>query len=133
MSGLIPNRCFITKRSPLLSFIIQRASKGERLEVCVTTEEMNEAAWKYAYRSQIILDGTFGICDKRLLLFIVMGIDEHRRGVPLAFLIFSAPFAWKIPRQWLRVLLPHCNNRYRLEGTCSTPSINLGGIIGISC
>lgn len=68
-----------------------RVTKGERLEVCIATEEMKEAAWKYGHQSQIILDGTFGICDKRLLLFIIMGIDERGQGIPLAFLIFSAP------------------------------------------
>jgi hypothetical protein len=68
-----------------------RAEKSERLEVCVSTDEMKNAAWKYAHQSQIVLDGTFGVCDKRLLLFILMGIDENRRGVPLAFLFFSAP------------------------------------------
>jgi hypothetical protein len=68
-----------------------RAEKGERLEVCVAIDEMKEAAWKYAHLSQVILDGTFGVCDRRLLLFIVMAIDEDRRGIPLAFLFFSAP------------------------------------------
>lgn len=51
---------------------------------------MKDAAWKYAHRSQIIVDGTFGISSSKLLLFIVMGIDEEKRGVPLAFLLFSA-------------------------------------------
>jgi hypothetical protein len=68
-----------------------RVEKGDRFEVCVATNEMKEASWKYGYCSQIILDGTFGVCDKRLLLFIVMGVDENKRGVPLAFLFFSAP------------------------------------------
>ncbi|KAJ6478228.1 hypothetical protein C8R45DRAFT_1063287 [Mycena sanguinolenta] len=61
-----------------------RTTKEERLE-------MKEAAWKYGYQSQIVVDGTFGVCDSRLLLFIVMGIDEDKKGVPLAFLLFSAP------------------------------------------
>ncbi|KAJ3555948.1 hypothetical protein NM688_g2298 [Phlebia brevispora] len=52
---------------------------------------MKEAAWKYAHHSQIILDGTFGICNKKMLLFIAMGVDEANRGVPLAFFLFSAP------------------------------------------
>ncbi|CDO76392.1 hypothetical protein BN946_scf184937.g6 [Trametes cinnabarina] len=68
-----------------------RAAKDDRFEVCIATPEMKEASWKYAHGSQIILDGTFGLCDKKLLLFIVMGIDEKKRGVPLAFLLFSAP------------------------------------------
>ncbi|KAF7985164.1 hypothetical protein HWV62_7760 [Athelia sp. TMB] len=68
-----------------------RAAKGDRFEICIATPEMHEASWRYGHKSQIILDGTFGLCDKRLLLFIVMGLDEERKGVPLAFLMFSAP------------------------------------------
>lgn len=68
-----------------------RATKEDRFEVCVSTDEMKTATWKYAHKSQIILDGTFGVCDKKVLLFIVMGLDEERKGVPLAFLFFSAP------------------------------------------
>ena len=51
---------------------------------------MKKAAWRYVHDSQLILDGTFGICDRQLLLFIGMGIDEHYRGVPVVFLLFSA-------------------------------------------
>jgi hypothetical protein len=68
-----------------------RATRGERFEVCIATPEMKEAAWKYGHESQIILDGTFGVCDRKILLFIVMGVDENKKGVPLAFLLFSAP------------------------------------------
>lgn len=68
-----------------------RSEKNERLKVCISTEEMDNAAWVYGHNSQIILDGTFGVCSTRLLLFIVMGVDKHGRGVPLAMLLFSAP------------------------------------------
>ncbi|KAJ7777944.1 hypothetical protein DFH07DRAFT_691665, partial [Mycena maculata] len=68
-----------------------RANKAERFEACVATEEMRQTAWKYGHESQIILDGTFGVCDSRLLLFIVMVIDENKKGIPVAFLLFSAP------------------------------------------
>ncbi|KAJ7769549.1 hypothetical protein DFH07DRAFT_735996, partial [Mycena maculata] len=68
-----------------------RADKGERFEVCIATDEMNEAAWKYGHENQIIIDGTFGICNSLVLLFIVMVIDENRKGVLVAFLMFSAP------------------------------------------
>ncbi|KAJ7576841.1 hypothetical protein C8J56DRAFT_1114156 [Mycena floridula] len=68
-----------------------RASKGERFEVSVATKEMHEASWKYGHHKQILLDGTFGLCDKKLLLFIVMGIDDEGHGVPLSFMFFSAP------------------------------------------
>ena len=68
-----------------------RAAKDERFEMCIATHEMKEATWQYAHKSQVVLDGTFGVCDKKMLLFILMGIDEKRKGVPLAFLLFSAP------------------------------------------
>ncbi|KAJ7625212.1 hypothetical protein B0H17DRAFT_963693, partial [Mycena rosella] len=68
-----------------------RAAQGERFEVAVATDEMNRAAWTYGHESQILLDGTFGVCDSRVLLFIVMAVDENRKGVPVAFLLFSAP------------------------------------------
>lgn len=68
-----------------------RAESGDRLKVCISTKEMDDAAWKYGHNSQIILDGTFGVCSTRLLLFIVMGVDEKNHGVPLSLLLFSAP------------------------------------------
>ncbi|KIJ34487.1 hypothetical protein M422DRAFT_263455 [Sphaerobolus stellatus SS14] len=68
-----------------------RAALNQRFEVCVATQEMKEAAWKHGYQSQIMLDGTFGICDSKLLLFILMAVDEKGKGVPFAFLLFSAP------------------------------------------
>lgn len=72
-----------------------RSKKEDRLKVCIATEEMNEAAWKYGHQSQIILDGTFGVCSSRMLLFISMAIDEEGKGVPLAFFLFSAPTGTK--------------------------------------
>ncbi|KAG8755470.1 hypothetical protein FRC11_006006, partial [Ceratobasidium sp. 423] len=47
--------------------------------------------WRYGHHKQILLDGTFGVCDRRLLLFIVMGVDERNHGVPLTLPLFSAP------------------------------------------
>ena len=41
--------------------------------------------------TNLILDGAFGVCSSHLLLFISMGIDEHRKGVPLTPFSFSAP------------------------------------------
>jgi hypothetical protein len=68
-----------------------RSEKGERLKVCISTMEMDSAAWRYSHGSQVILDGTFGVCSSRLLLFITMGVDEEGKGVPLALFFFSAP------------------------------------------
>ncbi|KAG8740946.1 hypothetical protein FRC11_015058, partial [Ceratobasidium sp. 423] len=81
--------------NPTLAHVIfhysARTEQNNRLEICIATDEMKEAAWRYGHQRQILVDGTFGVCDRRILLFIVMGIDEQSRGVPLAFLLFSAP------------------------------------------
>ncbi|CAK5263805.1 unnamed protein product [Mycena citricolor] len=68
-----------------------RAEKHDRLKICIATAEMVEAAWKYSHHGQLIVDRTFGVCSSRLLLFIGMGVDEQNKGVPLVFLLFSAP------------------------------------------
>ncbi|KIJ36149.1 hypothetical protein M422DRAFT_261476 [Sphaerobolus stellatus SS14] len=68
-----------------------QAALNEHFEVCIATKEMKEMAWKYAHQSQMMVDGTFGIYDSKLLLFIVMVVDEKKKGVPLTFLLFSAP------------------------------------------
>ncbi|KIJ39177.1 hypothetical protein M422DRAFT_258067 [Sphaerobolus stellatus SS14] len=68
-----------------------RHNPSERFKICIQTKEMKDAAWKYAHGRQLILDGTFGICDRRLLLFIGMAIDHKGKGVPIVFLLFSAP------------------------------------------
>lgn len=68
-----------------------RAAIDDRVKICIATPEMKKATWRYGHNQQILLDGTFGVCNSKILLFIVMGLDEQRKGVPLAFLLFSAP------------------------------------------
>ncbi|KAF5328267.1 hypothetical protein D9758_017840 [Tetrapyrgos nigripes] len=52
---------------------------------------MDEAAMKYLHKDQLIFDGTFGVCSERILMFIAMGINENRKGLPIAIFLFSAP------------------------------------------
>ncbi|KAI0258025.1 hypothetical protein BC834DRAFT_837033, partial [Gloeopeniophorella convolvens] len=68
-----------------------RTSASERFELFISTSEMEEAAWMHVHNSQLILDGTFGISSSRLLLWIAMGLDSDRRGLPVALFLFSAP------------------------------------------
>ena len=68
-----------------------RTSTNDRFVLCIVTEEMKEATWKYCHRSQLILDGTFRVCSSKLLLFIAMAVDHESKGVPLAMFLFSAP------------------------------------------
>ncbi|KAF8588409.1 hypothetical protein K439DRAFT_1335462 [Ramaria rubella] len=79
-----------------------RAEQDDCLCVCIQIADMKEASWKYAHHRaahtggteefyQVILDGTFGVCKSRMLLFIALGVNENGKGVPLAMFLFSAP------------------------------------------
>ena len=68
-----------------------RTTENERLKVCIATPEMREATWTYCHKKQLILDGTFGICSSRLLLWIALAIDGTGSGVPIAMFLLSAP------------------------------------------
>ena len=50
-------------------------------ELGISTPEQRKAAWKYGHGKLILMDGTFNVSDKRVLLFIVMVIDENWKGV----------------------------------------------------
>ncbi|KAA1472867.1 hypothetical protein DENSPDRAFT_766670, partial [Dentipellis sp. KUC8613] len=69
----------------------QRAEAHKHFQICISTPEMEDAAWKFVHEKQLILDGTFGLSSSRLLLWIAMGVDSERKGVPVAFFLFSAP------------------------------------------
>ncbi|KAL0060694.1 hypothetical protein AAF712_012517 [Marasmius tenuissimus] len=68
-----------------------RASADECFEICISTKDMDEQAWKFVHHNQLVLDGTFGICTSRLLLFIALGVDDQKKGLPVALFLFSAP------------------------------------------
>ena len=36
------------------------------------------------------MDGTFGISNKKILLFVLFVLDEQNKGIPVGFLLFSA-------------------------------------------
>ncbi|KAF8826267.1 hypothetical protein HHX47_DHR5000001 [Lentinula edodes] len=40
-----------------------RTEAGDRFEICLSTPEMDNCAHKYAHHSQLVLDGTFGVCS----------------------------------------------------------------------
>jgi len=83
--------CYKPELAKAIFYYQARYTKTERFRVCIQTEDMKNAAWKYIHDGQLILDGMFGVCDSRLLLFIGLGVDHRGKGVPVVFLLFSAP------------------------------------------
>ncbi|KAK7676803.1 hypothetical protein QCA50_020209 [Cerrena zonata] len=72
-----------------------RTDTNDRLKVCISTPEMQDAAWTYCHKKQVVVDGTFGLCSSRLLLWIALGIDETGAGLPVSMFLFSAPTGTK--------------------------------------
>ncbi|KAI0323425.1 hypothetical protein GY45DRAFT_1341453 [Cubamyces sp. BRFM 1775] len=84
-----------TTGNTLRSTSSARTTKSEWLKVCISIPEMREAAWCYCHGGQLVLNGTFGLCASRLLLWIAMGVDETNTGIPVAMFLFSAPTGTK--------------------------------------
>ncbi|GJE99378.1 hypothetical protein PsYK624_156320 [Phanerochaete sordida] len=56
----------------------------------LSTPQQREMAWKFEHKRQLIMDGTFGVCSARLLLFILLVINDCNHGIPVAWYFFSA-------------------------------------------
>ncbi|KAF8589786.1 hypothetical protein K439DRAFT_1612565 [Ramaria rubella] len=67
-----------------------QTAQDKWFQMCIQIDEMKEALWKYAYHGQVILGGTFGVCDYHVLLFIALGVNETGKDIPLVFFLFSA-------------------------------------------
>ncbi len=61
-----------------------------RFELVISTLQQQEAAWKYSHQKQVFMDLTFGFSSSRVLLAILLAVDDNKCGVPLGFLLFSA-------------------------------------------
>ncbi|KAF8152258.1 hypothetical protein B0H34DRAFT_677651 [Crassisporium funariophilum] len=81
--------------SPLLTqscFHYQPHKKGvsDRFEIILSTPEMQEAAWKYGHKKQVLMDLTFGVCSARTLLVILMALNKTGAGIQICFMMFTA-------------------------------------------
>ncbi|KAJ7483905.1 hypothetical protein B0H11DRAFT_1722928, partial [Mycena galericulata] len=61
-----------------------------RFTLILTTPEQRLLAWRYGHKKQVLMDLTFGICSGRVLLAILLAIDDENHGVPIAAILFSA-------------------------------------------
>ncbi|CAD6958234.1 unnamed protein product [Tilletia controversa] len=64
-------------------------SSSWRLRIIITTQEMQDAAWKYGHNGQLVMDGTFGVSSTKILLFVLLTVDVTGRGLPIGYLIFT--------------------------------------------
>ncbi|KAJ7449970.1 hypothetical protein B0H11DRAFT_1743364, partial [Mycena galericulata] len=73
-----------------LSYTPHIIGETDRFRLIITTPEQKILAWKYGHKQQVLMDLTFGICSGRVLLTILMAIDDENHGVPISAFLFSA-------------------------------------------
>ncbi|KAF5367007.1 hypothetical protein D9758_003847 [Tetrapyrgos nigripes] len=71
--GSLPTKIQAQIREAIFYYQAQ-AERGDQIKVCIATLEMDKA-----------------VMNERILMFIAMGIDENRKGLPIAIFLFSAP------------------------------------------
>ncbi|KAJ6459149.1 hypothetical protein C8R47DRAFT_994808, partial [Mycena vitilis] len=64
--------------------------KTERFSIILMTPEQKLLAWKFGHKKQMLMDLTFGVCNGRALLAIMMVIDDENKGLPVALMLFTA-------------------------------------------
>ncbi|KAJ7463288.1 hypothetical protein FB451DRAFT_1043328, partial [Mycena latifolia] len=73
-----------------LAYTPHLLGESERFSLVLATSEQKILAWKYGHKCQVLTDLTFGICSGRVLLAILMAIDDNNHGIPIGMLLFSA-------------------------------------------
>ncbi|KAJ7165212.1 hypothetical protein C8R46DRAFT_901169 [Mycena filopes] len=61
-----------------------------RFSIILCSPEQRLAAWRYGHKKQVLMDLTFSVCSGRVLLAILMAINENNHGVPIGQIIFTA-------------------------------------------
>ncbi|KAJ6557679.1 hypothetical protein B0H19DRAFT_946319, partial [Mycena capillaripes] len=64
--------------------------KTDRFTIILMTPEQKLLAWRFGHKQQILMDLTFGVCNSRALLAIVMVLDDEKKGLPVALILFTA-------------------------------------------
>ncbi|KAF9017502.1 hypothetical protein BDZ89DRAFT_961037 [Hymenopellis radicata] len=62
----------------------------QRFELVLATPQMQKAAWTYGHKKLVHMDLTFGVCSARTLLAILMTSNPRGKGIPIAFIMFTA-------------------------------------------
>ena len=70
---------------------VSKTEINERLEIGISTQEQRDLAQKFGHNQLLLLDGTFGVCNRKILLFIFLILDSQKQGIPVAFFLFSPP------------------------------------------
>ncbi|KAJ7156431.1 hypothetical protein C8R43DRAFT_883829 [Mycena crocata] len=62
----------------------------DRFIPILSSPEQRAMAWCFGHKKQMLMDLTFGVCSGRVLVAVLMVIDDHNHGIPVATMLFSA-------------------------------------------
>lgn len=111
-------------------FHYEPKTKDNRLEIGLSTKEQRNLAWSYGHQNILLLDGTFGICNRKILFFIILILDEKLQGIPIAYFIFSPPSGKCVQGGYNYAILQKFLNKFKdilgMKNEISfTPKVNL--------
>jgi hypothetical protein len=101
--------------------------KSNHFVLIFATPQQQEAAWKFGHNNQMLFDGIFGVCSTWALLFILMAIYDHNKGIPIMFFLFMAkPKAHAVHSDYNGELLAELLGYYKnAMGTRAGKSFNI--------
>ncbi|GBC39750.2 hypothetical protein GLOIN_2v1777513 [Rhizophagus irregularis DAOM 181602=DAOM 197198] len=67
-----------------------KASTHQEICLVLATPEQRKLTWKYGYNGIIHFDRTFGFSNKKVLLFVLLVVNQNNKGIPIRYLLFSA-------------------------------------------
>lgn len=70
-------------------FLYQPETRTSRLMLVICSNEMALAAREHAHGGVLLMDGTFNVCRDKVLLFLVLTIDNSGGSVPIAAFLFT--------------------------------------------
>lgn len=73
-----------------LYYQAEDADADKRFVCIISTPQQQEAAWRFGHKRQVLMDLTFGFSSARVLLAILMVIDDQSKGIPISMIMFSA-------------------------------------------
>jgi hypothetical protein len=106
-----------------------RKELNDRFILVLATKNQRDLAWKFGHQKFLHMDGTFGISNKKILLFTLLVLDDQKRGILIGYLLFSAAgdaqrSSSSYNNSILKELLLHYKNKLEQEKGCEfTPKV----------
>ncbi|CAG8689520.1 16303_t:CDS:2, partial [Dentiscutata heterogama] len=80
-----------TDLSNSVVYFEKRKHRHDHICLVLANEEQLGLAWSYGHEKCIILDDSFETGNKKLLLYVIMVVDELNKSIPVGYLLYSRP------------------------------------------